>query len=244
MSSALRKSIHRRSRVAAGCDPPRAHSSRRFPDGAYFREQWQAALRMRSRWTRFRSWKTTLSTASSSSPYGSYLELVMANHPRHSDRDPERAAVARTAIQTRIQPVRSEPVAELQRELRSTNPSQDVLQGGRRDQLAAPKRRLHSTARLSTRALNYQVSFTGAQERQQQRVPNVQPLDSGHASGADRASLSCATGGVASSASRYLIARGALRQLSQSQALDRVIGLDCRPGGEPRTGRWCRTANR
>ncbi len=128
-----------------------------FPDGAYFREQWQAA-----------PYAVDIESVSNLEDYvvdgklelslRSYLELVMANHP---DVQLQKLAVqeAGNAIQRALSPF--DPILDLSFNAnRSTNPSQDVLQGG--TVISSLRQNGGFTYRQTLpTGLNYRVGFTG-----------------------------------------------------------------------------------
>ena len=128
-----------------------------FPDGAYFREQWQPA-----------PYGVEIESVSNLEDYvvdgklelslRSYLELVMANH---SNVQIQKLAVlqAQNSIQRAFSPFDPNLVLNFDA-LRSTNPSQDVLQGG--DVVSSLRQDGGFTYRqtLDT-GLNYQIGFSG-----------------------------------------------------------------------------------
>ena len=155
MSSALRKALASLAFVLAAA--PVAAQFATFPDGAYFREQWQSA-----------PYAVEVGSAAKLEDHvidgkleltlRSYLELVMANHP---DIQIQILNVleSENSIQAAFSPF--DPTLALNFNAnRSTNPSQDQLQGG--DVISSLRQNGGFTYRhtLDT-GTNYQVSFTG-----------------------------------------------------------------------------------
>ena len=155
MSSALRKALAIPAfALAVG---PAAAQFATFPDGAYFREQWQAA-----------PYAVEVGGVSQLEDFvvddkleltlHSYLELVMSNHP---DVQIQILTVleSENSIQAAFSPF--DPTLALDFNAnRSTNPSQDQLQGG--DVISSLRQNGGFTYRqtLDT-GTNYQVSFSG-----------------------------------------------------------------------------------
>ena len=155
MSSALRKALPALAfALAAG---PAAAQFATFPDGAYFREQWQAA-----------PYDVEVGSVGQLEDYvvdgklelnlNSYLQLVMTNHP---DVQIQILTVLQSenSIQAAFSPF--DPTLALNFNAnRSTNPSQDQLQGG--DVISSLRQNGGFTYRhtLDT-GTNYQVGFTG-----------------------------------------------------------------------------------
>ena len=190
-----------------------------FPDGAYFREQWQSA-----------PYAVEIDIAGNLEDMivdgklelglRAYLELVMANHP---DVQIQKLNVLEqeNSIQSAFSPF--DPSLTLNFNAnRSANPSQDVLQGG--DVVSSLRQNGGFTYRqtLDT-GLNYQVSFTGLksassssfrtfnpsiQDTLQFRI--TQPLLRDRGRGIQRIPIMIAR-------SRY--------ESSRSQALQRVLAL-------------------
>lgn len=155
MSSALRKALAIPA-FALAVSPVAAQFAT-FPDGAYFREQWQAA-----------PYAVEVGGVAKLEDYvvdgkvelslRSYLELVMTNHP---DVQIQILTVLQSenSIQAAFSPF--DPTLALDFNAnRSTNPSQDQLQGG--DVISSLRQNGGFTYRhtLDT-GTNYQVSFTG-----------------------------------------------------------------------------------
>ena len=155
MSSALRKALAIPAfALALG---PAAAQFATFPDGAYFREQWQAA-----------PYAVEVGSVSQLEDFvvddkleltlHSYLELVMSNHP---DVQIQILTVleSENSIQAAFSPF--DPTLALDFNAnRSTNPSQDQLQGG--DVISSLRQNGGFTYRqtLDT-GTNYQIGFTG-----------------------------------------------------------------------------------
>jgi len=155
MSSALRKALAIPAfALAVG---PAAAQFATFPDGAYFREQWQAA-----------PYAVEVGSVSQLEDFvvddkleltlHSYLELVMSNHP---DVQIQILTVleSENSIQAAFSPF--DPTLALDFNAnRSTNPSQDQLQGG--DVISSLRQNGGFTYRqtLDT-GTNYQIGFTG-----------------------------------------------------------------------------------
>ena len=155
MSSALRKALAIPAfALAIG---PAAAQFATFPDGAYFREQWQAA-----------PYAVEVGSVSQLEDFvvddkleltlHSYLELVMSNHP---DVQIQILTVleSENSIQAAFSPF--DPTLALDFNAnRSTNPSQDQLQGG--DVISSLRQNGGFTYRqtLDT-GTNYQIGFTG-----------------------------------------------------------------------------------
>lgn len=128
-----------------------------FPDGTYFREQWQSA-----------PYGVEIESVSNLQDFvvddkmelslRSYLELVMANHP---DIQIQKLSVreSENAIQSAMSPF--DPNLELNFNTnRSTNPSQDVLQGGNVVSSLRQNGGFTYNQTLDT-GTNYRVTFTG-----------------------------------------------------------------------------------
>ncbi len=155
MSSALRKALPALAFALAAS--PAAAQFATFPDGAYFREQWQAA-----------PYDVEVGSVGQLEDYvvdgklelnlNSYLQLVMANHP---DVQIQILTVLQSenSIQSAFSPF--DPTLALNFNAnRSTNPSQDQLQGG--DVISSLRQNGGFTYRhtLDT-GTNYQIGFTG-----------------------------------------------------------------------------------
>jgi len=155
MSSALRKALAIPA-FALSLGPAAAQFAT-FPDGAYFREQWQAA-----------PYAVEVGSVSQLEDFvvddkleltlHSYLELVMSNHP---DVQIQILTVleSENSIQAAFSPF--DPTLALDFNAnRSTNPSQDQLQGG--DVISSLRQNGGFTYRqtLDT-GTNYQIGFTG-----------------------------------------------------------------------------------
>ena len=217
MSSALRKASTVAALAVAAI--PLCAQFATFPDGAYFREQWQAApyaVEVDS----VSKLEDHVVDAKLQLSLRTYLELVMANHPSIQI---EILSVlqSQNSIQTAFSPF--DPNLSLNFNAnRSTNPSQDVLQGG--TVISSLRQNGGFTYRqtLDT-GTNYQVSFTGLKSASSSAFrtfnPSIQdtlqvrieqPLLRDRGRGIQRIPI--------------LIAR-ARYDNSQSQALDRVIGL-------------------
>lgn len=155
MSSALRKALPALAFALAAA--PAAAQFATFPDGDYFREQWQAA-----------PYGVEVGTVGTLEDYvvdgkleltlHSYLELVMSNHP---DVQIQILTVLQSenSIQAAFSPF--DPTLALDFNAnRSTNPSQDQLQGG--DVISSLRQNGGFTYRhtLDT-GTNYQIGFTG-----------------------------------------------------------------------------------
>ncbi len=155
MSSALRKALA--IPAFALTIGPAAAQFATFPDGAYFREQWQAA-----------PYAVEVGSVSQLEDFvvddkleltlHSYLELVMSNHP---DVQIQILTVleSENSIQAAFSPF--DPTLALDFNAnRSTNPSQDQLQGG--DVISSLRQNGGFTYRqtLDT-GTNYQIGFTG-----------------------------------------------------------------------------------
>ncbi|MCY4189520.1 MAG: TolC family protein [Bryobacterales bacterium] len=155
MSSALRKALATLAfALAAG---PSAAQMATFPDGAYFREQWQAAP-YAVEVARAAKLEDFVVEGKLELTLHSYLELVMANHP---DVQIQILTVleSENSIQAAFSPF--DPTLALNfNATRSTNPSQDQLQGG--DVISSLRQNGGFTYRhtLDT-GTNYQISFTG-----------------------------------------------------------------------------------
>ena len=155
MSNALRKALPALAfALAAG---PGAAQFATFPDGAYFREQWQSA-----------PYDVEVGSVGQLEDYvvdgklelnlNSYLQLVMTNHP---DVQIQILTVLQSenSIQSAFSPF--DPTLALNFNAnRSTNPSQDQLQGG--DVISSLRQNGGFTYRhtLDT-GTNYQIGFTG-----------------------------------------------------------------------------------
>ena len=128
-----------------------------FPDGAYFREQWQAA-----------PYEVEIDTVANLEDFvvdgklelslRDYLELVMANHP-DVQIQVLNVLESENSIQRAFSPFDPNLTLNFNAN-RATNPSQDVLQGG------AVISSLRQTGGFTYRqtldtGLNYQVGFTG-----------------------------------------------------------------------------------
>lgn len=163
MSSALEASTTRANRYLRALPillaaVPAGAQFATFPDGAYFREQWQPA-----------PFGVEIEPVSNLEDYvvdgklelsvRSYLELVMANHP---DVQIQKLAVleAENSIQRAFSPFDPNLVLNFNA-LRSTNPSQDVLQGGNVVSSLRQNGGFTYQQTIDT-GLNYEVGFTGS----------------------------------------------------------------------------------
>lgn len=190
-----------------------------FPDGAYFREQWQLA-----------PYEVEISVVSNLEDFvvdgklelslRDYLELVMANHPNVQIQVLS-VLESENSIQRAFSPF--DPTLDLNFNAnRSTNPSQDVLQGG--DVISSLRQNGGFTYRqtLDT-GMNYQVGFTGLKNASSSTFrtfnPSIQdtlsfrvtqPLLRDRGRGIQRIPI--------------LIARSQY-DISQSQALNRILGI-------------------
>ncbi len=224
MSSASNASVRRATRLSPVAAlllaaAPAAAQLATFPDGAYFREQWQVA-----------PYEVEIDTVANLEDFvvdgklelslRSYLELVMANHP---DVQIQVINVLETenSIQSAFSPFDPNLALNFNAN-RGTNPSQDVLQGG--DVISTLRQTGGFTYRqtLDT-GLNYQVGFTGLKNASSSSFrtfnPSIQdtlqfrisqPLLRDRGRGIQRIPILIAR-------SRY--------DISQSQALNRIIGL-------------------
>lgn len=224
MSSASKASVRRVTRLSPVAAlllaaAPAAAQFATFPDGAYFREQWQVAP-YEVEIDRVANLEDFVVDGKLELTLRAYLELVMANHP---DVQIQVINVLETenSIQSAFSPF--DPNLSLDFNAnRGTNPSQDVLQGG--DVISTLRQTGGFTYRqtLDT-GLNYQVGFTGLknassssfrtfnpsiQDTLQFRI--TQPLLRDRGRGIQRIPIMIAR-------SRY--------DISQSQALNRIIAL-------------------
>jgi outer membrane protein TolC len=216
MSNATRASLVAALLLAAA---PLAAQFATFPDGAYFREQWQ-----------FAPYEVEIDTVANLEDFvvdgklelslREYLELVMANHP-DVQIQVLNVLESENSIQRAFSPF--DPTLSLDFNAnRSANPSQDVLQGG--TVISSLRQTGGFTYRqtLDT-GLNYQVGFTGLKSASSSSFrtfnPSIQdtlefriaqPLLRGRGRGIQRIPI--------------LIARSQY-DISQSQALNRIIAL-------------------
>ncbi len=224
MSSAPKASAFRANRLAPFAAlllvaAPAAAQFATFPDGAYFREQWQSI-----------PYGVEIDTVGDLEDFvvdgkmelslRAYLELVMANH---ADVQIQVLNVLETenSIQSAFSPF--DPNLSLDFNAnRGTNPSQDVLQGG--DVISTLRQTGGFTYRQTIdTGLNYQVGFTGLKNASSSAFrtfnPSIQdtlqfrisqPLLRNRGRGIQRIPI--------------LIARSRF-DISQSQALNRIITL-------------------
>ena len=224
MSSAPKASAFRANRLAPFAAlllvaAPAAAQFATFPDGAYFREQWQSI-----------PYGVEIDTVGDLEDFvvdgkmelslRAYLELVMANH---ADVQIQVLNVLETenSIQSAFSPF--DPNLSLDfNASRGTNPSQDVLQGG--DVISTLRQTGGFTYRQTIdTGLNYQVGFTGLKNASSSAFrtfnPSIQdtlqfrisqPLLRNRGRGIQRIPI--------------LIARSRF-DISQSQALNRIITL-------------------
>ncbi len=190
-----------------------------FPDGAYFREQWQTApygVEIEA----VANLQDFVVDGKLELPLRAYLELVMANH---TDVQIQKLSVreGENAIQSAMSPF--DPNLELNFNTnRSTNPSQDVLQGG--DVVSSLRQNGGFTYNqtLDT-GTNYRVAFTGIKNSSSSSFrtfnPSIQdtlqfnltqPLLRNRGRGIQRIPI--------------LIAKSRL-DLTKAQVLQRVIGI-------------------
>ena len=224
MSSVFKASVRRATRLSPVAAlllaaVPAAGQFATFPDGAYFREQWQSAP-YAIEIGRVGNLEDFVVDGKLELTLRAYLELVMANHP---DVQIQVINVLETenSIQSAFSPF--DPNLSLDFNAnRGTNPSQDVLQGG--DVIST----LRQTGGFNYRqtldtGLNYQVGFTGLKNASSSTFrtfnPSIQdtlqfrisqPLLRDRGRGIQRIPILIAR-------SRY--------DISQSQALNRIIVL-------------------
>ena len=190
-----------------------------FPDGAYFREQWQVA-----------PYGVEIDTVGNLEDFvvdgklelslRDYLELVMANHP---DVQIQVLTVleSQNSIQRAFSPFDPNLTLDFNAN-RATNPSQDVLQGG--DVISSLRQTGGFTYRqtLDT-GLNYQVGFTGLKNASSSTFRTFNPSIS------DTLQFRISQPLLRDRGRRIqripiMIARSQY-DISQSQALNRVIGI-------------------
>lgn len=224
MSSPSMRSTRRGSRLLAGlamlvAASPGPAQLATFPDGAFFREVWQAP-----------PYDVEIDTVGNLEDFvvdgkleltlRSYLELVMANHPGIQIQIIN-VLQSENSIQSALSPFDPRLSMDFNTN-RGTNPSQDVLQGG--DVISTLRQTGGFTYRqtLDT-GLNYQVGFTGVKNSSSSAFrtfnPSIQdtllfritqPLLRNRGRGIQRIPVLIAR-------SRY--------DVSQSTALDRIIAL-------------------
>ena len=224
MSSAPKASALRANRLAPFAAlllaaAPAAAQFATFPDGAYFREQWQSI-----------PYGVEIDTVADLEDFvvdgkvelslRTYLELVMSNHP-DVQIQVLNVLEAENSIQSAFSPF--DPNLSLDFNAnRGTNPSQDVLQGG--DVISTLRQTGGFTYRQTIdTGLNYQVGFTGLKNASSSAFrtfnPSIQdtlqfrisqPLLRNRGRGIQRIPI--------------LIARSRF-DISQSQALNRIITL-------------------
>lgn len=216
MSKAFRPSRAAAVLLAAA---PLAAQFATFPEGAYFREQWQMA-----------PYNVEIDTVSILEDFvvdgklelslRDYLELVMANHP-DVQIQVLNVLESENSIQRALSPF--DPSLALDFDaLRSTNPSQDVLQGG--DVVSSLRQSGGFTYRqtLDT-GLNYQVGFTGVKNASSSTFRTFNP------SIQDSLQFRISQPLLRDRGRRiqripFMIARSQY-DISQSQALNRILGL-------------------